>query len=147
LDELRRRLRAALLHRVQTPGSGWQLIWLPDSPAQPPEPFKPGQLAELTADDFLITRANFDDPEISGIRLGGQVRRVRVEVRDSLPARPTFDLVKGRVKEALAKGLISWEAFDQMTEEAMRARFHPESKTSRNVVRTVREALRVDRKS
>ena len=79
LDERRRRLRIELLRRVLAPNSGWRLVWLPDDPTQPPVPFNTEQLGELTPENFLVTRAHFDDPEISGIRLGGQVHRARIE--------------------------------------------------------------------
>jgi hypothetical protein len=146
LDERRRRLRVALLDRVR-PGGIWRLLWLPDKPRGKAVPFDNDQLAELVPDSFDIKRANFDDPEKSDVILGGRRYRVRVEVRDRRRERPTLDCVKGRVEQELAQGRISWEAFDRMTEEEMRARFHPESKKARNYVRAVREALRLERRN
>jgi hypothetical protein len=58
-----------------------------------------------------------------------------------------LDRVKARVEQELDEGRISWEAFDRMTEEEMRARFHPESKKARNYVRAVREEMRLKRRN
>lgn len=130
LVEWREELLAELLRRVQA--RSWKLIRLPNEPGQVED-----ELTDLEPDDLDIPK--------SEVILGGQRYRVRVEVRDRRRERPTFDRVKGRVEQALAQGRISWETFDRMTEEAMRARFHPESKTARNIVRAVREALRRER--
>lgn len=110
-------------------------------------PFDGDQLAELVPENVDIKRANFDDPEKSDVILGERRYRVRVEVRDRRRERPTFDRVKGRVEQEPAQGRISWEAFDRMTEDEMRARFHPESKQARNYVRAVREGLRLERRN
>jgi hypothetical protein len=65
--------------------------------------------------------------------------------KQAVSRRPTFDLVCRRVEAALARGL-AWAEYDVMTEEAMRAMFHPESPTARNTVRVVRQALRERRR-
>jgi hypothetical protein len=113
-------------------------------------PVHPAEVTSLLPEDHIeaIELAHALRPILRGIYsgsfdFGGGPRRVRpLEVQDRRRARPTFDRVKGRVEQALAQGCISWEVFDGMTEEAMRAHFHPESKTARNVVRAVRNALR-----
>ena len=124
--------RAALLDRVRR--GRWRLVSLPDNPARRAVEFQADQLGELTPDSFDIAA--------SAVILGGRRWRVRLEEQDHPRRRPIFDLVMGRVEEALAEGRISWADFLAMSEEAMRARFHGESRTARNVVRAVRAALR-----
>ncbi len=132
IDERLRRLRAALLDRVRR--GRWRLVSLPDNPARRAVAFQADQLGELTPDSFDIAA--------SAVILGGRRWRVRLEEQDHPRRRPIFDLVMARVEKALAEGRISWADFLAMSEEAMRARFHAESRTARNVVRAVRAALR-----
>lgn len=133
LSERKQKLLAELLRRVQA--GTWRLVWLPDDPSQDAEALAEDRLADLVPENL--------DIEKSEVILGEQHYRARVELpQGQRHARPTFDLVKSRVEEALAQGRISSEVFDGATEEAMRARFHRESRTARNVVRAVRYALR-----
>jgi hypothetical protein len=121
LNERRRSLKVELLRRVRTPGTGWRLIWLPDSP-QDAEPFPDGQVAELVPENL--------DPEESEVILGRGRYRVRVEVAVGVEeevgveeANPTSTPKERAISELLDAGIkpqaITWAMFCHRVREKL----------------------------